>query len=224
MTRKAASSYQKLGGLLSYKPRWGLTAKGYLLILAVLVALSILFINSIHSFLAVSQPISAQVLVVEGWIADEILVEVVEEFKQRDYLLIVTTGPTINKGLFISQYKNYAELNAASLISLGINQNQVVAVPTPAAKRNRTLATALSVKSWLQQADITVNSVNLFSYGVHTRRSWMIYRRVLEPEVRVGAIAFPPLGYEPRWWWTYSEGVRTIISETIAYIYAKLFV
>lgn len=224
MTKHTASSYQKLWGLLTYKPRWGLSTRGWLVILAVLSALSIIFISSIHSFLVVSQPISAQVLIVEGWINDQSLVIAAEEIKQRDYRLIITTGPEISKGVFLSEYKNYAQLNAASLVSLGIDEQKIIPVPTPVVKRNRTLATAISVKNWLEEADLRVNSVNLFSYGPHTRRSWIIYRRVLEPEIQVGAIASPPLGYDPRWWWTYSEGVRLIISETIAYIYAKLFV
>jgi hypothetical protein len=221
MTRQPASSYQKLWGLLSYKPRWGISAKGWLLIIATIVAITIVFISNIHAFLAVSQPIKAQALVVEGWIGDEILVEVVKEYQQKDYLFIITTGPKINKGLFISEYKNYAELNAASLVSLGINQAQIIAVPTPAAKRNRTLAAALSVKNWLEKSELKIQSINLFSYDVHTRRSWRIYRQVFEPKIKVGAIAASPLGYEPTRWWTYSQGVRSIISETIAYIYAK---
>jgi hypothetical protein len=41
------------------------------------------------------------------------------------------------------------------------------------------------------------------------------------PEIKVGVIAAKPLIYDPKYWWVSSEGVRSIISEAIAYIYAR---
>ncbi|NEQ28448.1 MAG: YdcF family protein, partial [Microcoleus sp. SIO2G3] len=68
-----------------------------------------------------------------------------------------------------------------------------------------------------------LESVNLFTNDAHARRSWLIYKQVLAPKIKVGVIAAEPAEYDPKKWWVSSEGVRTIISEAIAYVYA-LFV
>ena len=39
----------------------------------------------------------------------------------------------------------------------------------------------------------------------------------------VGIIAVPNPDYDSRHWWQYSEGVREVIGESIAYSYARFF-
>jgi hypothetical protein len=39
--------------------------------------------------------------------------------------------------------------------------------------------------------------------------------------VTVGIIAVSNADYNPKQWWRYSDGVREVIGESIAYIYAK---
>ena len=39
----------------------------------------------------------------------------------------------------------------------------------------------------------------------------------------VGIIAVSNADYNPKQWWRYSDGVREVIGESIAYIYAKFF-
>jgi hypothetical protein len=39
----------------------------------------------------------------------------------------------------------------------------------------------------------------------------------------VGIIAVANPDYNPTQWWRYSDGVREVIGESIAYIYAKFF-
>ena len=41
--------------------------------------------------------------------------------------------------------------------------------------------------------------------------------------VIVGIIAAPNPDYNPAQWWHYSEGVREVVGESIAYVYARLF-
>jgi hypothetical protein len=41
-------------------------------------------------------------------------------------------------------------------------------------------------------------------------------------EVQVGVIAVEPREYDPKRWWRYSEGVKSMISELIALPYAWL--
>jgi hypothetical protein len=70
-------------------------------------------------------------------------------------------------------------------------------------------------------SDLEVGSINLYTFDVHSRRSWLIFKRVFAPEIEIGTIVLEPLNYEPKSWWTSSAGVKTIIFETIAYLYVR---
>ena len=181
-----------------------------------------LFIRSqIHPFLAVSAPIKADALVVEGWMRDDAVKEAIAEFNRGGYKILIATGAPIAKGYYLSQYKNFAELTAATLVTLGFDKDKLVAVPAPKVKKNRTVATAVALREWLLTSEISIDSINLYSFDVHTRRSWLIFKKVLEPEIRVGAIAYPSSEYDFQTWWMMSQGVRSVMSETIAYLYVK---
>ena len=43
------------------------------------------------------------------------------------------------------------------------------------------------------------------------------------PMVKIGIIAAPNPDYDAKHWWRYSEGVREVTGEGLAYLYAKLF-
>jgi len=43
------------------------------------------------------------------------------------------------------------------------------------------------------------------------------------PEFQVGIVSIANPDYDSRHWWRYSEGVRDVLGETIAYAYAKIF-
>jgi hypothetical protein len=211
---------QSFWGLLEYKQQWFLTLKGWIILVLFLVALWLAIITQIEPFLAVSAPVKADILVLEGWVGDGVIKGAISEFYKGNYKLIITTGMPLERGSYLSEYKTYPELTAATLLALGINPDQIVAVPAQPVKINRTEASAKALKIWLAQSNLNIPALNLYSADVHTRRSWIIFKQVLNPEITVGAIANPPLNYDPQSWWNSSEGVRQVISETIAYIYA----
>lgn len=70
---------------------------------------------------------------------------------------------------------------------------------------------------------IYITSINVYSFDAHSLRSWLIFQQALAPNIKVGIIAEKPIEYNPKKWWASSAGVRSIIFETIAYIYARLF-
>lgn len=51
----------------------------------------------------------------------------------------------------------------------------------------------------------------------------MLYEMAIGEKARVGVIALEPESYNPDRWWTSSAGVRTLIGETIAYLYYRIF-
>ncbi|EAZ92773.1 ElyC/SanA/YdcF family protein [Crocosphaera chwakensis] len=210
----------KFWGLLEYKPQWTLTLRGWLFFILVLILVLISFSLSIHPFLRVSRPIDADVMVIEGWVPDITIEGAIAEFQDKNYRLMITTGNEIGRGKYLSDYKTFADLAAATAIALGLDPNQVVSVPNKTVSVNRTAASAKVVKQWLLDSDLNIKAINIYSHDVHTRRSWLIFRTLLKPEIKVGAIAFSP-SYSESWWKT-STGVKSMIMETIAYFYTKL--
>jgi hypothetical protein len=192
------------------------------LAVAVVVSVGRLLKVQIYPFLAVHAPLKADALVVEGWLPDYALAEVAAEFHRGEYQTIIIVGEPLRYGYFLTQYKSYAYLAAATLECLGIQADKIVAIPMPLATRDRTQTAALFLRQWLFTHNVTIQAVNLYSLGAHARRSWRSFRQALHPEVQVGVMAGLPQDYDPDRWWDYSAGVRSILSETIGYAYAWL--
>lgn len=207
--------------LLQRKISWTLTWQGWLTILVSFIATGIFTFTQIQPFLAVSSPIKADVLVVEGWLPDYALQQAINEFRRGSYQQIITTGGSLPTGFYLTEYKNYAALAAATLQELGLEKENLIAVAAPQVIKDRTYASAVALKQWLINSEKTIAAINLFTLDVHARRSWLLFKQVLEPRVKIGAIATQNLDYDPDRWWRSSAGVRTVICEAIAYIYAR---
>ncbi len=199
---------------------WAITKKLWVVALMVLI-IAMLLITNIHPFLAVNAPIKTDILVVEGWLPDYAIESAIAEFKKGKYRQLITTGVPLSKGYYLAEYKNYAELTAATCIALGFDKDKVVAVPAASVVKHRTAASAIALRDWLAASAIKVESINLYSFGTHARRSWIVFKEVLNPEIKVGIISAETQDYDPQEWWKSSEGFRTVIGEVIAYIYAR---
>ncbi len=208
--------------LIQLQQKWVLTFQGWLVLLLCIAALLLFCVTQIHSFLAFNAPIKADVLVVEGWIQDHAIEKAIAEFEQGGYQKLITTGAPLSKGYHLAEYNNFAELTGATLITLGFEQDKLVAVPAPKVQKDRTAAAAIALRQWISAANLPIKSINLYTEDVHARRSWLIYKQALAPDIKVGVIAINSIDYDPKYWWTYSAGVRKIISELIAYCYAWL--
>ena len=208
-------------GLIKRKERWVLTGRGWITVLFGLAAILILTIATIHPFLAVNHPVPSEILVVEGWLPDYALKRAINEYKTHNYKLLAATGGSLPKGFHLSEHKTYAELAAATLKQLGFDQHLVVAVPTPFKRKDRTYESALALKKWLSNSDLSPKSINVISLGAHARRTWLLFEKALGNTINVGVIAVTDLDYDSANWWKSSEGVRTVIDEMIAYLYAR---
>lgn len=211
----------KLWGLVSRQPRWGLTIRGWLGVLLAIATTFWLLLTRLEPFLAHSVPVAAEVLIVEGWIGDDGIIGAMAEFERKPYELLITAGSNFGRGEYLSEYKDFAHLSEATLITLGFDPEKVQPIPTPAAKRDRTLTSALEVKKWLQKNNMTPTGVNIYSENVHSRRSWLTYKKAFEPEIKVGVIAHPAQNYDPKAWWASSVGFKAVTSESLSYIYTK---
>ncbi|RUR74481.1 YdcF family protein [Chlorogloeopsis fritschii PCC 9212] len=209
--------------LFKRQQMWVLTVPGWGIFITLVASLiSFSFIN-IHPFLAVTSPVKADILVVEGWIPDYALVQALAEFKKNSYRQLITTGIPLEKGFYLAEYKTYAEMAAATLKKLGLEPEKIVVVPSQEVTKDRTYASAIALQQWLENANFKIEAVNLFTYATHARRSWLIFQQALAPKIQVGVIASSPQNYDPNKWWMYSTGVRSVINEVVAYVYAFIF-
>jgi len=209
-------------GLLKRKEYYLPTLWGWLLLLVVLVGLFAVLIRGMFWFLAPTAPTDAEILVVEGWLPDKALEKAVSEFRSANYRLLVTTGGPLREGSYLSAYKSYAELSAASIRAIGIQDSQLVAVPAPAVKEDRTYTSAVALKRWMEKSGNRARSLNLYSLGAHARRSRLMFEKALGPGFTIGVIAVEDPDYDARHWWTSSSGVRDVLDEAIGYAYAVL--
>lgn len=211
----------KLWGLVSHQPRWGLTQRGWMAILLVLGFTLGTMLFQLQDFFAHTAPVEAEILVTEGWITDDALKGAIAEFNRKPYELLITSGSDLDRGELLAEYRDFAHLAEASLVALGFNPQKIQPVRTPIVKRDRTLNTAITVKQWLKKHQFGTSGINIYSENVHGRRSWLIYKKVFEPEIKVGVISHPAQTYDPDTWWTSTEGFKSVIGECISYIYIK---
>ncbi len=210
-------------GCFKQRSVWLPTWRGWLLLLLVLLALCWSAIKVLPAFLTVHHPLQAQVLVVEGWVPDYGIAAAAAEFKRGGYQRLYVTGGPLEKGVPLSQFKTYAELGAAVAVGLGMKQEDVIAVPAPGVRTDRTYISARTLKRLLQGQLSISHRLNVISVGPHSRRSRLLFQKAFADDWEIGMISVPDQSYDVNYWYRSSNGVRNILSEAIAYLYARIF-
>jgi uncharacterized SAM-binding protein YcdF (DUF218 family) len=209
-------------GLFRRRPIIVPTWRGWLLLLVLVVGGGLLIFKRMYPFLSVNDPKPGGYLVIEGWAPDYASKEAIEEFHRHPYQKLFTTGGPLESGAPLSEYKTFAELEAASLVKLGADTNSVQAVPAPLVRQDRTYASAVALKRWLNDRNMPVTNINLVTIGPHARRSRLMFQKAFGKETSVGVIAIAPFDYNEADWWRSSQGFRGVTGEFLAYGYAKI--
>jgi len=210
-------------GLIERRERWVLKGRGWSILLISIATILVLILTTIHPFLSVNDPIEGDILVIEGWMPDYALEEAIGEFKAHNYYLLVTTGTPLLVGSHLSKYKSSSEVAAATLRQLGFDEELIAVVHAPATRKDRTYASALALRKWLLNSNVSVKSLNIYTLGTHARRSRLLFKKALSDKMAIGVIATEDLSYDSQKWWKSSIGVKKVIFETIAYLYSRLF-
>jgi len=205
------------------RERWGLTLWGWAAVLIVACAAVLALVSGIHGFLAVECPVRGELLVVEGWIPDYAIPGAISEFDKKGYRQMIAVGGPIEIGSHLSDFKNHARLAQARLIALGFNEKRLVVLETRDIKKDRTYESAKAVRQWAVSNGMQVKGLDVYTLGAHARRSRLLFEKAFGHEVSVGVIAAENQSYDPRDWWKSSNGVRSVMSELIAYVYALAF-
>jgi len=215
---------QKFCGTFVRKERWGLSWRGWLIVLSGVILAFSAFLFRIYPFLAVTHRVDMSVLVVEGWIHEYAIRAAVEEFRSKSYQRVFTTGgPVEGAGGYINDYNTAASVGADLLRKNGLPNESLQMVPSRVMDRDRTYASAIALQNWFREHNMPVRSINVITEDVHARRTCLLFKKALGHNVAVGVIAVPNPDYDARHWWRYSEGVKDVFAESAAYIYARLF-
>lgn len=202
---------------------WVPTVWGWLFILVVGAGTLIWTGLHVHSFLAPNKPSGARLLVVEGWMPSDQLDQAVDRFYEGGYERVITTGGPIESALNRFGHTSYAEWARDYLVQRGLPGVAVSAVPAPASNQDRTFLTAVIVREWLTRSGPAVDALDVLSPGVHSRRSWALYRLAFGSQVRIGIFAARPTRYDPDAWWKTSAGAKTVLSEALGWFWTQVF-
>jgi uncharacterized SAM-binding protein YcdF (DUF218 family) len=217
------SEHKKIWGIFTRKERWGLSCRGWLIFLSTLLLTAVLVLLNIQPFLAKTQRVDTNVLVVEGWVHEYAVRAAAEEFKTNSYKKIYTTGgPVVGTDGYMNDFNTSASVGADLLKKVGVEDEFIQMVPSHVVGRDRTYSSAVALRDWFREHNVTVRGINVLTEDVHARRTQLLFQEAFGSSVNVGIISVPDPDYDPKCWWRYSEGVREVLGESIAYIYARI--
>lgn len=208
-------------GLFRRCEAWRLTLRGWLLLLILGLILVACFFLGIYPFLAVNTPFSTGPIVVEGFAGQDAFEAAAIEYRRHGSAPLIITGPSLSPNFPVTNMKNWADLGAWEMEHLGVPAEAIVKIASPVVLKDRTFASAQAVRAWMEAHGGLPPHFTLVTAAPHSRRSRLLYQRAFGSATEVGMVAAPELEYDSRQWWSYSQGVRSVVDETVAYLYAR---
>ncbi len=205
-------------GLLRARTFFVPTWRGWVALFLAAAICAAFLVRGVYPFLAVQDPRPGGLLVLEGWVPDYVLTEALAEMQRHPYDGILVTGEPVGKGAPLSEYADYSQMTVATLAKMGADPRRLHIAVTAGVPRDRTYSMGLALRDWLREHGQAQANVNLMSLGVHARRSRLLFEKALGREI--GVIAIADQDFDPRRWWRTSSGVRGIVGEVIAWLYA----
>jgi uncharacterized SAM-binding protein YcdF (DUF218 family) len=210
-------------GLLDRRERWSLSWRGRLTLAAALLLIGTLLLKSVYPFLAITHRVNANILVVEGWIHEYAIQAAVKEFQSNHYQRVFTTGgPVVGSGGYINDFHTSASVGADLLRKNGLAIESVQMVPSRVMDRDRTYGSAVALRNWFRDRNMAVPAINIVTEDLHARRTRLLFQKAFGNDVKVGIIAVANVDYPANRWWRYSQGLKNVVSEFAAYLYARL--
>jgi DUF218 domain len=202
-------------------PTWWAT----LLIVAISATVIVVAARSAGQYLFINEPAhgrdgrGTRLLVVEGWLDEDALVDAAAAFREGRYERVITSGGPIESWREGQTATNYAERAAEYLKRHGLADVPVAAASAPASAQDRTFLSAVVVRDWIQREGLHPEAVDVYSSGVHARRSRMVYRLAFAPSVEVGMLAATPRNYDLEHWWRTSQGTKSVLDEALSLVW-----
>jgi len=210
-------------GLFDRKERWALSWRGRLIVASALLLVGALVLKGVYPFLAITHRVTANILVVEGWIPEYAIRAAVKEFQSKHYQRVFTTGgPVEGTGGYINDFMTSASVGADLLKKAGVPDQSLQMVPSRVMDRDRTYGSAVALRNWFRDHNMAVSGIDVITEDVHARRTRLLFQKALGKNVQVGIIAVANVDYPANRWWHYSQGLKNVVSEFAAYLYARL--
>ncbi len=124
-------------------------------------------------------------------------------------------GALDGRSRIINNSNSLAELARNRLLPMGIDSSIIVAIPCRRVKINITLTSALAFGDWLKTTDLKVKGINIVSLGLHARRTWMTYSKVLNKTYNIGIISLPDYKNSH----SRKNKILNLIRETVGIVY-----
>jgi hypothetical protein len=196
------------------------TLLGWLLILLFMTLVVVMLFRNMAAFLTVNEPVGADYLVIEGWMDKAELNQSLKYFEAHDFAKAIIVGGPISND-FHRTDSHYAQRAAEYLHQQGLSREKTAIVKSPYSAQARTFLNAVMVREWFKQEGIVVTRLDVFSSGVHTRRSRDLYRQAFGEGVAIGIIASRPLDFDPAHWWRTSGSGKDVAVEFAAWFLIK---
>jgi uncharacterized SAM-binding protein YcdF (DUF218 family) len=217
------ATHRALCGLVDRRERWSLSWRGRLTLAAALLLIGTLLLKSVYPFLAITHRVNADALVVEGWIHEYAIQAAVKEFQSNHYQRVFATGgPVVGSGGYINDFHTSASVGADLLRKNGLANESVQMVPSRVMDRDRTYGSAVALRNWFLDHNMAMSGIDVVTEDVHARRTRLLFQKAFGNDVKVGIIAVANVDYPANRWWRYSQGLKNVVSEFAAYLYARL--
>jgi len=200
-----------------------LTFSGWLVLLLMLMLLFRIWMGSISGWLSLNHPIKAKTLVVEGWIEDYAIKNAVNFYEKNGYQHLIVTGIPITQWHDYVAFKNTAEGAEAVIKGDGFNDTVYQAVIPHSVTINRTYNTAVATRILFEAHPGWGKTFNVYSVGVHSRRTHLMFERAFGDAYNIGIIADTDRTFDPKYWWKTSKGFRNVSNEFVAFNYVWAF-
>ena len=207
---------RRAGRLVRRREIWWPTLGGWLLVLGVIGLGAWVVVRQAYPLLAAQSPApGARILIVEGWLDPDELDQAVRTFRQGRYERVITTGGPMIAWDSSCTWDSYAHRAAGYLRANGLGDVPLDIVPAPASRQERTYLSAVMVREWLKRSRIEPAAIDLYSAGVHARRSRLLFQMALGPQTTVGVFAAVPAHFDADRWWETSAGVKAVLGEMV---------
>ena len=201
------------------RPTW----LGWIVILITLAVIFRLSLVGIYYFLAVNKPVNSKTLVLEGSVPTYVVKDALAYYNQNGYERLIVTGIPIVNYEFISPFKSTAQATIPALKHYGYFDTAYVAdIPTNILI-DRTYNTAVASRILFDENKSWPKNFNIYSVGVHARRSKMMFKKAFGSDYEIGIIAHRDRSFAPNHWWKSSKGFRNISNEFVATLYVSMF-
>ncbi len=197
-----AAPRRALWGLLDRKERWSLSWRGRLVLASALLLVGALVLKGVYPFLAITHRVNANILVVEGWIHEYAIRAAVKEFQSNQYQRVSVGADLLKKW--------------------GLPDERLEMVPSRVMDRDRTYGSAVALRNWFLDHNMAVSGIDVVTEDVHARRTRLLFQKAFGKDVQVGIIGVANVDYPANRWWHYSQGLKNVVSEFAAYLYARL--